>query len=462
MNILTINKKEFQKGMTRDEDDDKGFLDPSSIGVNYFLSKAFTLIPMPQFTTASTIPSGEILASSYDQSYLGDDAYLVDEDGKFYIVDGEVVTYKQIDDVGSYSYGTTDMLVFKGNVYATSRTDIVRLTESMNTITKSWWTSTRGETALGTTYRHPLVVIEDTMYIADGNKIHTFDGTSSVYAAMSLPTNMNITTMIKSSDGRTLLVFASETVNYSHTKKSLATLYIIDTVTLEFTREIRIVDQVESAVNCNGTIYVTYGNKFGYLTDTGIKFLRDLEISKPIYGSRISVMEDVVLIAEENKILAYGDVNGNGNIFFYVSKSENPYNDIKNILAIKKSSTIDSDKIMVSYKDVSDNVRIKFLDLSARGTINQTIKTKKYILGRVWIRRIDIESEKLASGEYLTLSAIDKDKVSQQIGIYSYAIQGAVRTSRFDCNLLVDYIQLILEWKSFGIKQIKIYYENGE
>ena len=44
----------------------------------------------------------------------------------------------------------------------------------------------------------------------------------------------------------------------------------------------------------------------------------------------------------------------------------------------------------------------------------------------------------------------------------SYTIHGAVQTARFDCNHLVDFIQLRLQWANFGIKKITIYYESGE
>lgn len=461
MEILTIDKKEFQKGITIDDEDDAGGMSPESYGLNYFLSKGLTLIPQPNAVSTSIDLTGDIIDSCVDPAYLGDDCFIVASDGKYYILDGTTLTLKQTDSAKTYTYGTSRIITFQGDIYCTSTNDITKLNYSMSTIDATWWSSTLGKTLLNVNYRHPMEIVEDTLYIADKNMIHTWDGTTGVYNAMSLPSFYNITELRISNDGRHLLVFTSETANYSHQKKTNAKLFIIDTVTLEFIREINIDDQVETAINVKGTTYVIYGNSFGYLSDNGLKLIRKISVAEPVYSSRVTANENSIIIAEDDKVLVFGDVNGKGNIFFYATRSEYPYTKIYNLLAIGNSG-VDDNKIMISYVDIYSNNKVKILDFDSRGSTSIAIKTKKYFKGRVWIRRIDIETETLTLDKEVTISMVNSDGSYTSIGKYSYALNGAAQTARFDCNQLVDFIQLRLIWSNISIKKFKIYHESGE
>lgn len=460
MNILTIDKKEFQKGITFDDEDESGGISPNSYGLNYFLSKGFTLIPQPSLTTISNDLSNYIVNGCIDPSFLGDDCFLIGADGKFYILDGTTLTLKQTDSGRTYTYGTTKILTFKGEIFCTSNNDIAKLPSDMTSIIANWWTVTRGHSALDANYRHPMEVVEDTLFIGDKYKIHTWNGTGSVEAAMSLPTSFNITELIKSSDGRHLIAFASETANYSHSKKSKAKIFIIDTVTLEFIREVPVADQTEATVNIGGTTFVIYGKSFGYFTGAGYKLIRRLETADTIYGPRVTKIDNSILIVEDNKVLVFGDVNGKGNIFFYIAKSEYPYNNIKHILAIGNSG-IDDNKLLLNYMDSSSHWKLKILDLNDRGSYGIGVLTKKYRKGKVWIRRVEVETETLASGDSLGISIVNADETYNSIGTFGYALNGAVQTGRIDCNQLVDFIQLRLVWSNFAIKKIDIYYEDA-
>lgn len=461
MKILTIDKEEFQRGITIDNEDDDGGISPLSYGLNHILSKGITLTPIADYLATSSNPTSDIVDSCIDPSYLGDDAFFVSSDGKFYILDNGTLTLKQTDSVKTYTYGNSRIITFKGSTFCTSTTDITLLNPTMSTIDVTWWTATLGKSALNQYYRHPMAVVEDTLYIADKNMIHTWDGTNGVYNAMTLPSSYNITELCISTDGRHLMVFCSETANYSHHKKTNARLFIVDTVTLEFIQELKVADQTESAVNVGGITYVIYGKSFGYFTGRGYKFLCHLDIANPVYSSRVAVIDNILIIAEDSKLLAYGDVNGKGNIFFYIARSQSPYNIIRNIISFGVTG-VDDNKLAVNFVDSASNYVLHTLDLDSRGTGNIDVLTKKYRKGKVWIRRIDVETETLASGDSLAISIVNADGTYNQIGTFSYALNGAVQTGRFECNQLVDFIQLRLQWANFAIKSIKIYYESGE
>lgn len=461
MNILTLDKNEFQKGITLDNEDEAGGISPISYGLNYFLSKGFTLIPQPSYIATSADPTEHIVDGCIDPSFLGDEAFLIDNDGKFYLLSSTTLTLKQTDSVKEYSYGTTRILTFKGEIFCTSKNDITKLAIDLSTIDATWWTTTLGKTALNQYYRHPIEIVEDTMYIADNNMIHTWDGTTGIYNAMTLPPEFNITELRIDNDGRYLLAFASGTVNYSHNKKSKAKIFIIDTVTLEFVREVVVADQTESAINVGGTIYVIYGKSFGYFTGTGYKLLRTLDITSPIYSARLTKIDNTIVMAEKDKILAYGNVSGKGNIFFYPGRSETPYNTINSLLAIGHTG-MDDNKLLINYEDGSINNKVKILDFDSRGGYGISVLTKKYRKGKVWIRRIEVETETLESGDTLGVSIVNADGTYTAIGSITYSTHGAIQNARIDCNQLVEFIQLRLIWFRFAIKKLTIYYESGE
>ena len=460
MNILTIDKNEFQKGVTLDNNDEAGGLGPDSI-INHFKSKGFTLIPSPNLTDVATKPSNKIIDSCIDPTYLGDECFLVDFSGNFYILDGVTLTLKQTDSTNNFIYGTTRIITFKGEIFCTSSQNITKLPADMSSIDKTWWTVTQGKSSLNSSYRHILAISEDTLYIADKNMIHTWDGTTAVYNAMSFPTSYNITEMILSTDGRSLLVFASETANASHYKKTKARIFVVDTVTLEFTQEIPVADQTETAINIGGTIYVVYGKSFGYFTGSGYKLIKKLNISEVLYAPRVTTIDNAILIAEDENILVYGDVNGKGNIFFNVARSAFPYNNLQNILAFGNIG-VDDNKVLINYYNNDELWQLKIIDLDNIGGNAGIAYTKRYNKGRVWVRRIEIETETLQSDDILYISILNSDGTYSDLGTYSYAINGAVEEVRIDCNNLVDRIQLKFAWNRFEIKSIKIYYESGE
>src|SRR5690606_1734021 len=140
----------------------------------------------------------------------------------------------------------------KNILYTTCATDIAKLSLNMSTIRAVWWidaVADEGNSSLQSTAFHDLVVVVYISFIMDGNKIHTWDGTTSVENAMQIPTDMTIVSGIKHPNGRDLIVFASRGLNYSHQLRVEARVYVIDTNTLEFLSETNIDDQVEGVID---------------------------------------------------------------------------------------------------------------------------------------------------------------------------------------------------------------------
>ncbi len=462
---IVFDNNNFRLGVSTTDKDANAGISPDERGHNLFKDNASIFYPQPAGTDLSTNLEDEIICMVQDPTNFGVDALILDEAGKFYTLDGTTLTKRQTDAGRTYSLGTSDMVTFKGDLYATSQTDICKISTlpTLATMDATWWTGTEGETALNSSYRHPMVVVEDTLIIANKNALNTWDGTTSTSGAMSLPTGLNITAMVKALDGIHLIAFTSENVNYSHTVKSKSTAFIIDTNTFEFVREIPLSDQVESAWSIAGVTYVTFGARLGVFNGNGIDLLRDLSApaSGAIYKHRTADFDGIALAVDNNSIYAFGDIDGRGAVGFYPFYNNDTGNEeITAILPLSQN------QLLAAYAtDVGGTPKLIKLDYDNADGLTD-LKTNPYSFGgKVWVRRIEVELESpMSSGSAQKFMSVAKDGTETEIGRMYYSDLGAVDSKRMDCNILTDIFQLKIDWQATpaGVRRITIYYESGE
>ncbi|KKP97241.1 MAG: hypothetical protein UR99_C0017G0024 [Candidatus Moranbacteria bacterium GW2011_GWD2_36_12] len=472
MQIIEIGANVFQNGTFLDDNIEGLGLSPSYKGHNYFKGKGAVMYPQPGLITIAISGSTlahEMVASCLDPAYLGNDGYFVDNGGKFWVLDGDTLTYKQIDDTAghTYNFGNVDIKVFNGDIFCTCDDDIVKLTNDMASIDKTWWTVTKGKSGLSGSFRHPMEIVEDTLYIADQDEIHTYDVAGVATSAwMTLPGGVNITALVKHPNGVYLMAYVSATANYSHSKKARAKLFIIDTTAGEFLQEIEIDDQVEGAINVGGINYVTYGDNFGYFNGQGLKLLKKIDfVSSPVYSQRLSAVGNTVLVPEfksnVRSLMAYGDVNGKGNIFFYpyyALDTAGAY-ELKNMLVTMQNS------IVLNYRDSTAHRMVRMDFTASTLTAGTTMLTAKQNLGgRVWVRRVDLFTETLASGALLTCLIRQLPSGSfSTVGTLDYSADGAISYKRLDCNILLSDLQLAINFGGsalVGLKKALVYVES--
>jgi hypothetical protein len=473
MQTIEVGPSDFINGVLFDDNLEGAGISPLYKGHNYFKGKGSVMYPQPTPTTVTLSGgtlSSAIVAGCLDPTYLGSDGFLVDGNGKFWMLNSTTMTYKNQDDtVGAqYNFGNVDIKSFGGYVFCTNNYDIVQLTTALGGIDKTWWTVTMGKSGLISSFRHPMEIVEDSLYVADQYKIHMITYTPSLsaqYAWMELPDSFNITAMCKHSNGVYLLAFASETANYSHTKKARSKIFVIDTNSGEFIQEIDVDDQTEGAINVGGIVYVTYGDNFGYFTGNGYKLLRKL--SAPggsvvtLYSQKLASLGNTILLPESEtttaSILAYGDINGGGNIFFYpYSRDDSSLREIKNILTIKPNAFLFCQHSGTAYE-------VKIMDLTATTSAGATMAThKRPLTDRYFVRRIDLFTDNLVSGSGITLYIKNTERVNVEVGSYLYSVDGAGEFKRFDCNIRINELQLKTVWSSgnaVGFKKAIIYVE---
>lgn len=465
MKNLIIDNKNWQVGSSTDDGSDfDGIagLSPDYKGQNYYASKGDALAGQPSLVTMSGyLAGGSIIAAIVDPSIGGKDALFVTSLGNFFYSDGLTFSSFLDDSAHSTEYrkGKTDLKYFKGSFYATRNTDIVKFETNLSTKDLTWWTVTKAKAALNSTGPHPMEIVEDTLYIADLNEIHTWDGITAVKGQFALPTGYIITTIKVHPDGRYLKVFATDTINMDHSDQVESKMYLLDTTTLEFINEYDLTEQVEGAINLGGTTFLTFGDNFGYFDGSGLKTLRKIEYVgnslTPLFTPYLSTFGQTIIIPSTHYVMAYGDVSGKGNIFFYPLSiiSDNFINFIY---------PITNKYWLVQYQDAGGGQSLARVDMNSyRNISGQTTKIDPG--AKIWIRKLKIFTDALPANCYVQIYIRKADGTTTEIGVLDYASDGNIKSKDFFCNVLADFIQpFILGDYAPLIKKIHLQYESAE
>lgn len=449
MSTITIDAKDFLAGESNwDYIGNHGF-SPDSTGLNLLLKPGVLNFGHTETDRGGVTLTGNIVAGCMDLNPLGGQNIFVDDGGAFYTLSGATFTKRQTaTNTGGWQLGTTDIIEYKGNVYATrngnTNGEIVQLTgTNMTTINNEWWIS-----GIGVAVRHPMEVVEDKLYIGDTNVIYSYDGTTST-TAITLPSDVNITSLRRHPDGRHLIAFCGYVKDFSHTSGTSGKMYIVNKDTLTWEREILTESQVEGSRLVGGIVYVTYGKKLGYFTGSGLKFLKQLKTSGTTYSQSMSNMEDLFLLRDGVNLLIYGDL-GNG-----VKSWHNFYNGSTiNVVAYKGTNLI---LIGTSAATLTE------LDYSA-ASLGGTFYSKRYNFGTVVkIRRMDFIHDAKSSGGIMNFSVSyrDTDNTSTFLKQFAWPTGPTTNKSRMEIDLTTDIFQFSVVPQNgiLGIKLIRFYFD---
>lgn len=444
-----IRGKEFILGESQsDLISDKGF-SPDSYGLNLIKTRGQMFFMESPTQRGNGVITGNMLASAFDKNFPGNDLYFLDDEGAFYTLSGATVTKRQTVTADTFVLGTSDMLQFLGSTYATSERRVIQLTGSdLSGVDSSWWTG------LTPGYRHPLERVENTMYIGDANLVHAWDGTTSTGSFVTLPTDVNITSLRKHPDGVHLIAFCGLTANYSHARGQGGRIYIIDTSIKDWVREIETEAQIEGSRLVGGIVYVTYGSKVGYFTGNGIKYLKTLSTSPTTYSQSMSNIEDILLVRDGLNVLAFGDL-GAGPVWW------NTYKNTLNAQNVQIVAYKGGNVVCYAFADGAGAGILDEVDYDNAGIIG-AFYSNKYSFGRqVKIRRIVI------------LHDVSSSSGTTRFGVYSRNIEGtsslvedvtynnqSVSKTVIGCDIETDMLQLAILPVSddTGYKLIRVYY----
>ena len=456
MATLNINNKNFILGESQtDAISDRGF-SPDSVNLNLTKERGKLYFAEAPTNRGGATLTGNIIATANDSNYLGNDKYFVDDEGAFYTLSGSTFT-KQQTSASTFVLGTSDIIQFKLVTYATSTDSLHEFTGSDLDTSQRLWGG-----AFDATFRHPMEVVEKELFIGDKNLIHFFDGTTSG-TAFTLPTNVNVTSLRKHPDGKTLLAFTGTTgdLNGARTRSGVGKVYYCQPTlrgaAIEgWTREVEIESQVEGTRVVGGTVYTTWGKNFGVFDGNGLVKLKELETSIVTYSHNISNMDDILTIRDGLNVKAFGDL-GAGRVWWNMYQNTTNSNEINNI------SYKGDNKLLVAFKGASAGTGLlQEIDYDNAG-VNGAFYTNRIDVGsEIHTNRIDVVHDESGPAGTTTfiLQHRDTEDNEKLVETRTY-INKTARKSRFKTDVKDDISQFKItpSQDNIGYRSIRIQYE---
>lgn len=368
---VTIDSDELVGGMTTSDNLADGGFSPYSEGINLVANPG--VIYASPAVTSPGILDGKVISSCYDtygSNTLTIDKYLVTDNASLYVLkSGALTNLGSLGTASNFFPGAVDSLQFDYNhstahlqVYVSNTNDVSLVDINPNnlatTFTNNWFSGLGGSPGTFTNRRpHPMLKFTNgNLYIADGNLLHMWNGSSMSFSVLTLENgsgNSNGEVInalgIDPGSGKMLISISSRGVTSStgqftlnRPSQSYIALYDgISPVTLQ--RKVPVDDTVLSFSNCEGVTYVTYGDNIGTWNGSGITFLRKLNIS---YGQvdstlnyipfkhKVCNIQNFICFAvnqgniknpwltnNSDKIMVYGQVKSKQSSFFNVYTS---------------------------------------------------------------------------------------------------------------------------------------------
>ncbi len=277
-------------------------------------------------TDKSTNLSGQVIASSEDTTGTYSRLLVArteaNGDGTFYTAasDGTLTARGSADSSHDYIQGKTDIISFDTKAYVTTDSTIVEWTLPA-TFNTSWFTFADAAAP------HPALVFENNAFYGDGNELlrstPTGSGGATPAVILTLPGNQVIVALGIDPGSGKMVVSVIDELNASGTLNAQARVGYYDGFSNKFIKVVLADEMITCFFNVGGTLFIGYGQKFGYWTGTGIQFLRRINISldntELIYKHHITNIGQVLYFLEKNKILAFGEImQGKGRSWWYL------------------------------------------------------------------------------------------------------------------------------------------------
>lgn len=332
--IFEFSAKDMIRGMSTSDDLPDGGFSPLTDAVNLTTTPGVLYAPAAP-TDKSTNLTENMIATCEDPSYLGKDALYLDDAGAFYSFNGTTLTKEVTASSDLFTRGTTDMVPWYDangglNFYATTKAgangDIVKWNKT-STLTETWWSGagTLNQGALSsTTAWRPLLVYERQLFVGDRNNLHRISPDNPIIVAnsiISLNANESISALGIDKGSGYMLIATTTGVDYSVSRNSKSKIYFYDGFSNKPLKEIPINGTVTAFKQTDDRTLVFIGNKVGYFTGSGVKFLRTNsfalgDANLAIYPHRAIVIENTVYFLDDKKIIAYGEINQGGKVFY--------------------------------------------------------------------------------------------------------------------------------------------------
>jgi len=325
------------------------------------------------------------------------------------------------------------------------------------------WGSTvpTGATALGS-YPHQMVAAgNDTLYIANGPYVTSYDGTTFVEQSLDLPTGSVISSLCWA--GNRLWVAANRP-NLTGSNNNISSIYSWDGNATSWDDEIIVGGLVSALYVKNGNIFVWYsdisstgGYKLGYVNGNQIVDLANFTGALPNYYS-VSEYQDYLIWDSSGLIFAWGS-GGKDLTTKLFQFADGGYTTVGGISAPFGTPIIASN-VTTSYKlakfsgyDVASNWKSLMFPLLNQGTLPI-------------IHGMTIGFESMSTGASVAVTLRNSKGTSLWTNTISYAGQGTDTYANFPMKVGCNDFRVELDWATGSatnpvkIKHIKLWGSN--
>jgi len=467
--ITLLDASDIIRGMTSSSELNDGGFSNETEAVNLINTPGAVYAPAALVNAdTDTILDGHIIASCADGAASASfNRMVVTSDGDFMTYNGTKladVTGGQ-DTTQTYQKGFTDMVPWAGRIYVTSKE---YLTEWVlpSTFTSSFQFAAMANSAVP----HPLLVYENNLYIADGNLLKRMTSAGgSVSTILTLASGDFIQAMgVDQGSGKMVLsIVNGQNISATLSRPSKVAWY--DGFSNKFLKVIQVEDMVTAFHSHRGITYVGYGQNLGYLTGSGVQFLRKLknvalDSTELPYKHNFSSIGETLCVLDDFQVLAYGPVRTGGeNVFYYIA-----YNrvDTNNFSCIFNAG---NNKLGLGI-DTSN--KFYTLDVTSVATIDQfdfytkTIPFPRPIHPKAIIVEYADTTSDSSSNNVIGYKTQDREAGK------GLTLFGGTATYTYELNPLIGFIEdeqvrsmklnIVNVTKNKGIKRIILYYDPAE
>lgn len=236
-------------------------------------------------------------------------AYLLTRDtggsGRVVTVQGVTSAITMATDSGrAYVRNRSDIVLYNGELFATSTTNLARITGPDYT----YWTVTLGLTAFGSGSPHMMCEYEGILYISDGRYLHSYDGSTGTYNVLDLPVGYTITSLCVHQGYLWIAADPYPGTNVSfglgldhHGKSSV---FLWDGYSPSWLQEHTINERISHMFVNRGMLFVFTRKSFGYWNGGALVDL--FALTSPVQKHQVGTIRDRVLFLQGAKIVCYG------------------------------------------------------------------------------------------------------------------------------------------------------------
>jgi hypothetical protein len=444
MQPITINYKNFLAGESESNyNPDRGF-SPSTYGIEVVRSgyRGLMLAGRSGIEYKTNL-SDKILATT---QYTSSKHYSIGSAGKIYetLASSPVThTVKATESVKTYD-ANSDILCYGGYLFITSTLNVTQCDLPVSAPDNDWWTAVAGGDALTDSVPHKLFEFQGVMYITNGNKLYSWDGSTHDDAAFILPAGW----VIKDTEivNNRIYLAASK---FSSGDPNQTTLFIWDGYSPTWIDEKPLtLSDVTAIKQLGGVLFLFTTLEFFYFNGN------DAELISYIGGA-----------VNYKKICAY-----NGQMYFPGTYGIKCY-DFKTKGLSTPIHFTDVSTIFIGFNR-SINC---FTTASAGGfyvfdennSTDGVFFSDRYFLPAICnIKKVEIcFSENLVTNAAYTFALYNENLESMKSQAITYALDGAIHKKVFNINMPADAFYFTLSFENAACKSvrwIKIYYEPRE